>query len=326
MKPRVVYTLAQGEQPPSSFGADPKRRGVWFVTGNEVTESIDFVSIDPNQSRVFPLHAHYSFGVHLGIGVASDGTVWVGINLMLIHLNPTTGAMTTYRVPMPNNGFRVITAIAITGPNTVALAIDDTDEVVLFRGGRFVDWSLPANTEPLDVAYLKNGTLGVSLLDFDTHTYDRIVTYTPNGARSEGPLVDVYHLASTGTQFVSVENQIVLFNARAQLTATLQFVPTLKPKVLIISPLGILPNGDLLLQSGDGVLVASLTTGVTAVLQVPRAACPNPLSSSVPPASHPAGSLCEQIPSLVTSDGAGDLWMVLGDELQIDVVEGFETT
>jgi hypothetical protein len=324
--PKVVDTLAEGEQPPSSFGADPKRRGVWFVTGNEVTESIDFVGVDPDQSRVFPLPTHYSIGSSVGIAVASDGTVWAGIDLVLIHLNPTTGAMTTYPVPTPSNGFRAITAIAVTGSDTVALAIYDTDQVVVFRDGRFVDWSLPTNTEPWDVAYLKDGTLGVSLSDLNTHTYDRVVTYTPSGARSESQLVDVYHLASTGTQFVSVENQIVVFNASAQLTATLQFVPTLKPKVLIISPISVLPNGDLLLRSGDGVLVSSLTTGATVVLQLPRAACPNPISFSVPPPSHPAGYLCEQIPNLVASDGEGDLWMLLGTPLQVDVVEGFGTS
>ena len=208
----------------------------------------------------------------------------------------------------------------------MALAIDDTDEVVLFRGGRFVDWWLPANAEPLDVAYLKNGTLGVSLLDFDTHTYDRIVTYTPNGARSEGPLVDVYHLASTGTQFVSVENQIVLFQcscaAHGDVCSRSNFQAQSAHHQSARNP----PQRRPPFAERGWPASQSLTTGVTAVLQVPRAACPNPLSSSVPPASHPAGSLCEQIPSLVTSDGAGDLWMVLGDKSQIDVVEGFETT
>jgi sugar lactone lactonase YvrE len=296
---------------------------VWFVTGNTVTESIVFAGIDPTQSRAFPLPAHYSFGSSMGIAVASDGSVWAGIDLALLHLNPTTGLITTYRVPITSNGFRVITAIAVSGTDTVALAIDDDDDVVLFRAGRFVTWSLPVNTQPEDVAYLNDGTLGVSLSDLNTHTYDRVVTYTPTGVRRESAPVDVYHLASNGTEFVSVDDQIVTFNARAQLTATLPFVPTLKPKVLIISPLAVLPNGKLLLRSGDGVLVASLTTGATYVVQLPRVACPTAISSSAGGTSSPAGSLCEEYPDVVTSDGAGDLWMLLANETQIDVVPGF---
>jgi hypothetical protein len=323
--PRSVYTLAAGEQPPTSFGADAKRHGVWFVTGNQVTESIDFVGIDPDQSRVFPLPTHYSFGVDVGIAVASDGTVWAGLGLALIHLNPTTGAITTYQVPIVKNGFRVITALAVTGTDTVALAIYDADQVVVFRDGRFSDWPLPLNTQPLDVAYLTDGTLGVSLSDLNTHTYDRVVTYTPAGARSESQLVDVYHLVSTGTQFVSVENQIVVFNARAQLIRTLQIVPALKPNALIMNSLGVLPDGDLLVRSGDGILVSSLTTGATIVLQLPRAACPNPISYSVPLPTHPAGYLCEQTPDVLATDGSGDLWMTLGNETHIDVVEGVGT-
>lgn len=336
--PKVVYSLPEGGQPPSSFGSDPKRRGVWFVTGNMATASIVFVGVNPSRSRVFSLHAHYSLGSAGGIAVASDGTVWAGIKMVLIHLNPTTGAVTTYRVPTPGDssaaeaynpawikGTHFINAVAVTGPDTVALAIQDADQVVVFRGGRFVGWSLPVNTVPEDVAYLNDGTLGVSLSDFNTHHYDRVVTYTRSGARSESPLVDVFKLASTGTRFVSVDKQMDIFNADARLTATVPFVPAINPTLVITGGLGILPNGDLMVRSGDGILVASLSTGATVTLQLPRAACPNSISFSVPPPPHPAGYLCEQTPYLVASDGAGDLWMTLGNETQIDVVEGVGT-
>jgi hypothetical protein len=333
--PKVVYALPGNSQPPEFFGADPKRRGVWFVTGTITTESIVFVSVDPNQDRAFPLHAHYSYGIAGGIAVAGDGTVWVGIRMALIHLDPTTGAMTTYPVPTPGDsaaaeaynpswikGTHFINAVAVTGTDTVALAIQDADQVVLFRGGRFVDWSLPVTTVPKDVAYLNDGTLGVSLSDFKTHQFDRLVTYTPSGARSESQLVDVGNLISTGTQFVSSEplaDQVTVFNAHAQLTATVRFVPAITPNS---SGLGILPDGELVAGGGDGVLIANLPSGATVDLRFPGVACPNPISFSVPP-SYPPGHLCEQTPLVVATDGAGDVWMVLSNHPQkVDVLEG----
>ncbi len=338
--PKVVYTVPANSQPPSFFGPDPKRRGVWFVTGSDGAASIVFVSVNRSQDRVFSLHAYYPLGVDGGIAVASDGTVWAGINMVLIHLNPTTGAVTNYRVPTPGDsaaaeaynppfakGTHSITAVAVTGTDTVALAILDADQVVVFHAGRFVDRSLPTNTVPEDVAYLADGTLGVSLTDYNTHHRDRVVTFTPSGARSESQLVDVWNLVSTGTQFVSVANQMVVFNAHAQVTAAVPFVPAIKPSPIEISALGILPNGDLMMEGWDGVLVASVSSGATVDLRFPRVACSGPSSISIPPGftaaptSNPA-ELCAQKPNLVASDGAGDIWMVLGDPSEIDVVEG----
>jgi hypothetical protein len=338
--PNTVYTLPVDSQPPSFFGADPKRRGVWFVTGTDAATSIVFVSVNPSQDRVFLLHTYYPLGVDGGIAVASDGTVWAGINMVLIHLNPTTGAVKKYPVPTPGDssaaeaynppfvkGTHSITAVAVTGTDTVALAILDSDQVVVFHAGRFVDWSLPLNTVPQDVAYLEDGTLGVSLSDYNTHHFDRVVTFTPSGKRSESPSAEVMNLVSTGTHFVSVANQMVVFNAHAQLTAMVPFVPAIKPSPISISALGILPNGELMMEGWDGVLVASLSSGTTVDLRFPRVACSGPSSISYPPGvspptPYPVGYLCAQKPQLVASDGAGDVWMTLSNPSEIDVVEG----
>jgi hypothetical protein len=342
--PKVVYTLPSDENEPFSLGADPKRRGVWFVTGTDAVTSIVFVSVDPSQDRVFSLHAYYPFGAAGGIAVASDGTVWAGVNMVLIHLDPSTGSVHTYRVPTPGDsaaaeaynppfakGTHYISAVAVTGTDTVALAIDDADQVVVFRNGRFLDWSLPANTVPRDVAFLDDGTLGVSLSDYNTHYTDRVVTFTPSGGRSESQLVDVWNLVSTGTQFVTVANGMLIFNAHAQLTATVPFVPTIKPADSISGfELGILPDGDLVTGSRDGMLVANLSSGTTVDLRLPHVECPNPDSISYPvgvspPTPYPAGYLCAQEPQLLASDGVGDVWMVLGNQSEIDGVEGVGT-
>jgi hypothetical protein len=339
--PQVAYTLPSDEGEPFALGADPKRRGVWFVTGTDAVTSVVFVSVDSSQDRVFSLHAYYPFGAAGGIAVASDGTVWAGVNMVLIHLDPTTGAVHTYHVPTPGDsaaaeaynppyvkGTHYISAVAVTGTDTVALAIDDADQMVVFRNGRFLDWSLPANTVPRDVAYLDDGTLGVSLSDYNTHYTDRVVTFTPSGRRRESQLVDVWNLVSTGTTFLTVANGMLIFNAQAQLTARVPFVPAIKPPDSISGfELGVLPNGDLVTGSRDGVLVANLSSGTAVDFRLPGVDCAGPNSISYPPGvspptPYPAGYLCAQAPQLLASDGAGDVWMVLGNQSEIDVLVG----
>jgi hypothetical protein len=337
--PRVAYTVPAGEQPPFLLAADPKRRGVWFITATGAGTAIVFVSVIPSQSRVYPLHVHYPLGASGGMAVAGDGTVWAGVNMMLIHLNPTSGAVTTYRVPMPadkdpaeaNNPPSMdphfINSVAVTGADTVALAVWDADQVVVLHQGRFADWPLPANTVPDDVAYLNDGTLGVALGDYNTTYEDRVVTFTPTGTRSESPPIDVTSLVSTGRDFVSATTQIVVFDARAQIMATVPFVPAIKPYRPAAGALGILPNGDLVVEGWDGVLVASLSSGATRNMQFPRGACPDLRGISIPPGTrvptpYPAGYLCDQAPQLMATDGAGDVWLTLANQSEIDVLEG----
>jgi len=337
--PRLAYTLPSGDQTPSFLAGDPKRRGVWFITGTDTGTSLVFVSVVPSEDHVYSVHAYYPLGAAGGIAVASDGTVWAGVNMVLIHLDPTTGAVTTYRVPTPGDsraaeaynppsikGTHFINALAVTGTDTVALAIEDADQVVVFHNGRFADWSVPANTVPEDVAYLEDGTLGVSLGDYNTHYRDIVAAFTPAGARSVSPLIDVWNLVSTGTQFVTVTNQMLVFDARAHVTATVPFVPTINPRPIDISELGILPNGDLMMEGWDGVLVANLTSGATVDMRFPRVTCPDQSSISIPvgvsaPTPYPAGYLCTRAPQLVAADGAGDVWMTLGNQSEIDVLD-----
>jgi hypothetical protein len=337
--PRVAYTVPAGDQPPFFLAADPKRRGVWFVTGTDAGTAIVHVSVIPSHSHVYSLHAYYPLGASGGIAVASDGTVWAGVNMMLIHLTPRSGAVTTYRMPMPgdkdaaevNNPPSMdphfVNAVAVNGTDTVALAIWDADQVVVFHHGRFTDWSLPANTVPGDVAYLDDGTLGVALLDYTTHYEDTVVTFTPTGTRSESPRIDVTSLVSTGRHFVTTTNQIIAFDARAQITATVPFVPAIKPYPLAGSGLGILPNGDLIVEGWHGVLVANLSSGVTTDMRFPRGTCPDLRGISIPPGTrpptpYPAGYLCDQAPQLMATDGAGDVGLTLGNQSEIDVLEG----
>jgi hypothetical protein len=104
------------------------------------------------------------------------------------------------------------------------------------------------------------------------------------------------------------------------------FVPTINPRPIDISELGILPNGDLMMEGWDGVLVANLTSGATVDMRFPRVTCPDQSSISIPvgvsaPTPYPAGYLCTQAPQLVAADGAGDVWMTLGNQSEIDVLD-----
>jgi hypothetical protein len=323
--PHLAYTLPAGYQQPQFLTADPQRRGVWFLTGNDVRSSMAFVSVNSAQDRIYPLPQNYEEDATGGIAIATDGTVWAGIHMTLIHLYPSTGTVKTYHLGTP--GYHYIDSVAASGSGTVALGVAYAPLVVIFHDGKLTSWPLPAKTQAQDVAYLSDGTLGVTLDDEATGRADRFVTFSPGGLRSESPPVLVWSVLSTGTRFVTVALQIVVFDARAQVTGEVPFVPTINPESFSGFDLGILPDGDLMTTYRAGLLVANISTGETTELQLPRTTCPNPDDISPPfPADtptmtpYPAGYLCPQSAGLMAADGAGDIWMTLGNQSQIDVV------
>jgi hypothetical protein len=75
-----------------------------------------------------------------------------------------------------------------------------------------------------------------------------------------------------------------------------------------------------------GVLVANPSTGATLDMRFSRGPCPDLNGISIPsgerpPTPYPAGYLCAQAPQLMATDGAGDVWLTLGNQSEIDVLE-----
>ncbi len=280
---------------------------------------------------MWTLPDHYVLGADSGIAVARDGSIWVGVDMALIHLNPATGAIATFAVPTPSDslaaeGYRPeavrgqhdIRAIAVWG-SEVAIAISASAQMVAFDGHGFKEWMLPSNTDPLDVAYLDDGTLGVSLNDYATHQVDKISTFTPTGVRTDSSTVSAWDLASVGTTFVTLTRQVTTVNSRGQVSGAANLASSSDASAVqpvSVRPIGILPDGDVIAASTNGVMAVNRVTGETSDVRLPLVSCLPP-TASIPVGYTPSASKdCPQIPILLTPDASGDVWLLLPDAPQ----------
>jgi hypothetical protein len=330
--PSRIYTLPMGYTMPSSFIGSRSGQGVWFLSSTDATSTIFFVSPDKSEDRSWSLGAHYPLGADSGIAVAPDGSVWAGVGMVLIHLVPATGSVITLHVPNPVEssmaasyepnfvkGSHDIVALAVSSSGVVAVALSASSQVVVLSGTIFSAWDLPPNTTPRDVAYLSDDTLGVTVNDFVTHKADRIATFTTAGRRTDSPSVSAWDLASTGTSFLTLAGTVATVDAEARVTHSVPMAApkrsaTDTPTPVIQGPVSILPDGDVLVPSSDGVMAVNASNGQAKDGPLPFSSCSS-INVVFPPGFTPRASSstqsCPDTPLMVVTDAAGDIWAQL---------------
>ncbi|MHB8719052.1 MAG: hypothetical protein ACYDAC_09210 [Candidatus Dormibacteria bacterium] len=301
---------------------------MWFLAGSDRQTSIFHVTPDPSRDRVYPLSKILALGADSAVSVGPDGTVWVGVNMTLIHLVPATAAVTLFDVPTPADsstaesyrpasvrGAHDVTSLAVSRSGDVALAISAAEQIVILSNGAFSTWSLPPATTPVSVAYLTDGTLGASLADYSTHHVDEIVTRSPDAVAYRGH-VSVPDLAATSTRFVTVNDGDVAAidgHARVSRTMPLALSGTTDQPITVRSATA-LPSGNVALPSRDGVLFVDVWSGQTTDAQLPKTTCGGStvgLPAGVTPL--PSSGTCAVSPLLLAADGAGNVWMMTPD-------------
>ncbi|MGH7723521.1 MAG: hypothetical protein ACRENL_11960 [Candidatus Dormibacteria bacterium] len=197
----------------------------------------------------------------------------------------------------------------------MALAISAAAEVVVLKDGGFTARPLPANTDPVDVAYLTDGTLGVNLRDYDTHHVDEIATFTSNGVRTDSAVVSAPHMVAIANKFVTVSNQLTTLDGQAQVSASIPLGVTSNSfQPVTVRPIAVLSSGNVALASSDGVLFANVSSGQTMDLRLASVSC-YPSMIALPPGVTllPSPATCFESPLLVAADAAGNVWIVVPD-------------
>jgi streptogramin lyase len=341
--PQFVYAIPSGDQMPSALAGDPVRGGAWFLTGSSVSTSIVYVSVDPTQDRSYTLPAVLVFGFDTAIAVDPDGSVWVGARMSLVHLIPATGVATVYPVPTPADspaaesylppsaqGTYDITSLAVSRSGVVAMAISAAAQVTVLSQGQFDAWPLPAGTDPVDVAFLNDGTLGVNLDDYATHRIDEVATFTSNGGRTDSGVIatEVPSLVSTGDAFVSAGTYMATIGDQAQVLRTANLAASGNPEAspIVSLPMSVLPSGNLVLPSMDGISLINSSSGQVTDVALSGGLCGSPTANMpAPPANfslRPTPAGCPEIPLFVAADRDGNLWLIEPDQEQIAVVQG----
>ena len=338
--PLFTYTLPADYQPPSSLAGDPSGDGAWFLSGSDKVTAILFASSTPSKDRNYPLQKSLVLGADSGIAIAPDGTVWAGAQQTLVHLVPATGALTEYAVPTPSDsasaesyrptsvqGTHDIVSIAVSNSGSVAIAQSAAAQVTVLRNGTFSSWPLPANTAPVDVAYLEDGTLGVGLADYATHHVDKVATFSQAGGRALTEGVAGSHMVGHGDRFLTVTDHIIAIDNQARVAATVSLSSaTNHAQPITVRPITVLPSGNIAEPSTDGVLLANVSNGQTTDERLPMGPCV-PSSAALPPGvTTPASpASCPSSPLLVAADGSHNLWLVLPQrQNEIAVVAGVD--
>lgn len=327
--PQFVYTLPEDVQMPPALAGDVTGRGVWFLSGSDKGTAFYHVGSVPSDNHVYPLDSVLSFGADGGIAAARDGTVWAGVGMTLFHLIPSTGKVVTYGVPTPADsaaaesyrpqsvkGAHDIRSVAVSSTGQVALAISAAAAVTVFDAGTFSSRSLPSGTEPVDVAYLVDGTLGVNLVDFATHRTDEVETFSAAGVSTLRAQLPAPRLVANGDTLVTITDHVTSIDAQARVRASLPLVASRNQgQPISVYPMAALPSGNVVVPSKDGVVLANVSTGQSVDLQFPPVACWGP-GVALPPGVTlpPTPSNCPEHPVLVAADAVQNVWMILPDD------------
>jgi hypothetical protein len=331
-------TLPDGYDPITTLAGDPNGSGVWFWADTKTTLSIFHVD-GQGKLTSWPVltGADNSFQAESGLAVTSAGTVWLGINATLTRLDPSTGAVQTWRIPAPGDnpaaesfrppdvqGLYLVQAIAANpGGTQIAIGMDLASSVELFdpAAGTFTQIAMPATSDtPVSLAYTPDGTLGVGLANYQTHRWDTALVVRPGttSAPAAIPVPDSRSITSYGTSgfIVGAADPSLLTSTgtvapiAAPAAAAAAYTPD-SGHAIIAMPngvLGIIGKGGVFEYPGNAASVASATAG-SATLQLPGVQCLVPMSGNGSPEPSPTGP-CYPEPSVMAVDGAGGIWVV----------------
>lgn len=329
-----AVSLPHRYQRVSSLFGDVTQPGVWFW--GETAARISLFHLDRNDTLktwpVLPLSGRLRTGSAGGFAVTATGVAWLGLNSTLIRVETRTGQVRSWQIPAPRptgTGRPAVEALAANASGQIAVAMSNSSSIAMFsqRSGRFTKVMMPTSTDrPRSVAYAGNGTLGVSF----TESSDTDSTFPGQAG--------IYLLPRLGPDFVAPvddaigvtpygPHSLIVGVARPDLVSSVGHVSRLVgPSDLIHLDVSTaapaqLPNNKLSTVVGPGYLsypVGAQSVTAAKTSSVLYLAAPNscgtvtvrlPGSAATQP-TEPAPSTCPWPFRLLTSDSAGDVWVV----------------
>lgn len=324
---RHAVSLPRRYERVSSLFGDLTRPGVWFW--GATASRIRLFHLNRNDTlktwSVRPLSGRLRTGSAGGFAVTAAGVAWLGLNSTLIRVETRTGQVRSWAIPEPSaNGRPAVEALAASASGQIAVAMSHSSAIALFsqRTRRFTEVTMPAATDqPRSLAFARDGTLGISFTN-------------SAGSASAG----VYLVPATGPQFVATvddpigvtpygAHSLIVGVARPDLVSSAGTVSQLVgPSDLVhldvaTSAPAQLPNSKLSTVVGAGYLsypVGAQSVTAARTSSVLYLAAPNSCGtvtvklpgSAVTQPTEPAPSTCPWPFRLLTSDSAGDVWVV----------------
>lgn len=326
---RNAVSLPHRYQRVSSLVGDATRPGVWFW--GTTSSRISLFHLNRNDTLktwpVLPLSRRLRTGSASGFAVTATGVAWLGLNSTLIRIETRTGQVRSWTIPAlraAGTGRPAVEALAADANGQIAIAMSNSSAIALFsqRTGRFTEMTMPVSTYvPQSLAYARDGTLGVSFTDSNHPGWDRVYLLPRSGPQFIENVDDAVGVTPYG------EHSLIVGVAKPDLVSSVGHVTRLVgPGDLIhldvaTSAPAQLPNNKLSSVVGPGYLsypVGAQSVTAAKTSSVLYLAAPNscgtvtvklPGSAATQP-TEPAPSTCPWPFRLLTSDSAGDVWVV----------------
>lgn len=327
-----VVPVPPGFDRPSVMAGDLDAAGVWYWSASR------------SDSRIFhwdaTTHVLSSWSIEQvpgvrtvsgasAMAVGADGTVWLGLNLTLVHLHPADGAIQSFAIPVPQDnaaaegyrppelrGLHAVQALAVGPRGVVAVGLSASDSITLFHAktATFSEIALPPPTEANSLTFTSSGLLVAGLNNYSSHQVDQLFLST----LAAGEVVTVADASG-----VSSYGDSVVAGARTPSVMTLSTSMVeshSRPSVSGVAggPFSAAASaGARMLSHGmvavaDGQDVRVVGDGATRIAVLPSYRCaPNPPAGPRPtaPQVSPTLGTCQATVEAMTSDGAGNLWI-----------------
>lgn len=328
--------LPSGYGPPLDITTSSSPVGVWFLDSGGGNESV--FSWDPTTEslKTYPFADSSDplpFGDQAGITVDTSGTVWVGIDMTLIRVDPKTG--TVKRISIPSVGTdpslqggpggvggvpRLYTSHTITQviaePNgDIAITISFSTTIFQYdpTSAVFTPTQLPQGIVPNAIGMLPN----TSRLVVAGNDGGNVFTVSPSGSLAETNIAGVYGLGCGGDACATVASPHSVAELMATSSSAFGIRETSTNYTTTEIQIGSAP-----IPFGDSGLVAATRTGIAVLDPVthtshsfvlPKKSCSTATSGAVPPPRNgsevPSGpKTCQESPTDIAVDSQGNIW------------------
>jgi hypothetical protein len=321
----TTISLPTGYPRPTNIVASNGSAWWW---GNSATQTTLFHWVPGSGLSSIPLGTPTGLGLTTGsqnaITVDSTGNVWLGANLTLLQYDPATRGTASITIPAtpldsagdatkPQNlqGLEAISALASDGEGNVAIAISGSSEVLEMSSAShgFTATQLPSATEASDLAFSRDGTLGVTLQSVSGAASELLVR-SPSGSTSTTTTPNSPKLAAQQNTFLlDGDSNAVSSNGaqspNAAMSATMS--SSTSNNLTLGGAIAAGPAGAVLMQTIQGLSIEQ--NGTLSLLNLPEINCG--LGAPQLPGSEASTSqMCAASAELITTDASGNAFFV----------------
>jgi hypothetical protein len=324
------FQLPQGYAMAGLIAGDELGSGVWVWAESSTESRVFHYEVAPAgmSSYLMGPSSEWAASAESALIAAPDGTVWLGVGMELGRID-RGGTVSTWRVPVTSHDPKLasfqppematvqgIRDLAICSCGKVAIALRNSTAVEVFdpKSQSFSVVGLPTDVAPRSVAYFGDGTLAVAADDYRTHRSDAVIVVTPSGTLRRVEVPDASHVRPSRGGALIVGDELPVTLLPDNTTQSAMLANDANRFVLSRSGVATLPDGRLVADGGDRLVVSDLIAGKDVDLVLGQRVCnsrppyPGTASSSATESPGSGTALCADRVDVYAVDAGGGVW------------------